>query len=102
MNLFSSDELRDELGRIDDTLAMAVRRAGQGRDPEFERRLEAHGRSLRAMLDEDGAAVTLDTIDAAKRVMTAADPAAPLLMLEMARQNLAAVIRRSQRMRNAA
>ena len=54
------------------------------------------------MLDEDGAAVTLDTIDAAKRVMTAADPAAPLLMLEMARQNLAAVIRRSQRMRNAA
>ena len=102
MNLFSSDELRDELGRIDDTLTMAVRRAGQGSDPEFERRLEAHGRSLRAMLDEDGAAVTLDTIDAAKRVMTAADPAAPLLMLEMARQNLAAVIRRSQRMRNAA
>ena len=102
MNTFSSDELREELERIDVTLAMAVRRAGQGSDPVFERRLEAHGRSLRAMLDDDGAAVTLDTIDAAKRVMTAADPAAPLLMLEMARENLAAVIRRSQRMRNAA
>ena len=102
MNLFSSDELRDELGRIDDTLAMAVRRAGARIPGRCPGRLEAHGRSLRAMLDEDGAAVTLDTIDAAKRVMTAADPAAPLLMLEMARQNLAAVIRRSQRMRNAA
>ena len=99
---FSSDELRDELARIDATMAIVVSRAGQGADPDFERRLDAHARSLRAMLGEDGAAVTLDTIDAAKRAMGAADPAAPLLMLAMARENLASVIRRSQRMRNAA
>lgn len=102
MNDFSADELRAELERIDATMAIAVRRAGQGSDPVFERRLDAHGRSLRAMLDADGAAVTMDTIDAAKRVMSAADPAAPLLMLAMARENLVAVIRRSQRLRNAA
>lgn len=102
MNDFSADELRAELERCDATMAIAVRRAGQGSDPVFERRLDAHARSLRAMLDADGAAVTMDTIDAAKRVLSAADPAAPLLMLAMARENLAAVIRRSQRMRNAA
>lgn len=102
MNDFTADELRDELARIDATLAIAVRRAGEGPDPVLERRLDAHGRSLRAMLDADGAAVTMDTIDAAKRVMNAADPAAPLLMLTMARDNLAAVVRRSQRLRNAA
>ena len=102
MNDFTADELRDELAGIDATLAIAVRRAGQGLDPVLERRLDAHGRSLRAMLDTDGAAVTMDTIDAAKRVMNAADPAAPLLMLTMARDNLAAVLRRLQRLRNAA
>ena len=102
MNDFSADELRAELERCDATMAVAVRRAGQGSDPVFERRLDAHARSLRAMLDADAAVVVDDVLDAAKRVLDAADPAAPLLMLEMARANLAAVARRSSRLRDAA
>ena len=35
-----------------------------------------------------------DTIDAARRAMSAADPAAPLMVLAMSRDNLAAVVRR--------
>ena len=63
--------------------------AGQGCGPEFERRLQAHLRSLRSMLDADGVAVAADALEAAQRVMVSADPAAPLLMLEMARDDLA-------------
>ena len=46
----AADELLDELARIDATLQLAVRRAGQGCGPEFERRLQAHLRRLRSML----------------------------------------------------
>jgi len=90
----AADELLQELARIDATMAQAIRRAGQGCDPDFERRLDAHARSLRVMLDVEGAGVAQDAIDAARRVMEAEDPAAPLLMLAMARTTLAAVVRR--------
>jgi hypothetical protein len=99
---FTHDELQQELACTEATFALAVRRAGAGHDPALERQLDAHGRSLRAMLDADAAVVVADALEAAKRVLDAADPAAPLLMLEMARANLAAVVRRSYRMRDAA
>lgn len=94
MNNVSADELQLELARTDATMIQVVRRAGRGTDPEFDRRLDRHARSLRAMLDADGPAVAMDMIEAARRAMDAADPAAPLLMLAMARENLAAVVRR--------
>ena len=99
---FSHDELQQELARTEATFARAIRHAGAGHDPALERQLDSHGRSLRAMLDADAAVVVDDALDAAKRVLDAADPAAPLLMLEMARANLAAVGRRSSRLRDAA
>ena len=99
---FSHDELLLELDRIEATIARAVHQAGSGHDPTLERQLDAHGRSLRAMLDAEAAVVVDDVLDAAKRVLDAAEPAAPLLMLDMARANLAAVVRRSQRLRPAA
>ena len=90
----AADELLDELARVEATLAEAVRRAGQGCGPDFQRRLDAHVRSLRPMLGEDASAVARDAMEAAQRVMDAADPEAPLLMLALARNHLAALIRR--------
>ena len=46
------------------------------------------------LLDANGIAVAEDTVDAAKRALDSAEPAAPMLMLKMARGNLAAVVRR--------
>ncbi len=91
---FAADELLAELDRIESTLAEAVRRAGQGFDPDFERRLDGHVRSLRTMLGADDLAVAVDTMEAARRVMKAAAPEAPRLMLAMAGDTLAAVLRR--------
>jgi hypothetical protein len=102
---FAADELLNELARIDVIMREAVRRAGQGCGPDFERKLDACVRSLRPMLGEDDLAAGVDAIDAAKRVMVSADPAAPLLMLAMARKTLNGVIgrqARNQRQRSAA
>ena len=90
----AADELLDELARIDTTLQLVVRRAGDGGGPELERRLQAHLRRLRTMLYADGVAVAEDTVDAAQRVLISADPQAPLLVLAMARTTLEAMIRR--------
>ncbi len=101
---FAADELLEELSRIDAVMGETVRRAGQGCGPDFERKLDSRIRSLRSMLNEDDLAVAIDAIEAAKRVMISADPAAPLMMLAMARQTLNGVIRRqanSQRLRAA-
>ena len=91
---YAADELLIELERIEATLDEAARRAGDGCPPAFERRLEAHLRSLRSMLGPDDIALAGDAMEAAERAMNAADPAAPLMMLCMARDNLAGVIRR--------
>jgi hypothetical protein len=91
---FAADELMEELARIDAIMREAVRRAGQGCGPDFERRLDARMRSLRPMLRPDDQAAAMDAIEAAKRVMTSADPQAPLRMLAMARKTLAGVIHR--------
>jgi len=95
----AADELLLELDRIDATLDEAARRAGSGCDPEFERRLGAHLRSLRGMLDQDHVAVAADAMEAAERAMNAADPEAPLLMLRICRDNLSALMRRVARTR---
>jgi hypothetical protein len=91
---YAAEELLLELQRIEETLDEAVRAAGQGCGPDFERRLGAHLRSLRNILGNDEMAVAEDAMEAAERVMNAGDPAAPLMMLQLARHTLAAVIRR--------
>lgn len=100
----AADELLQELDRIEATLDEAARRAGEGCPPDFERRLGAHLRSLRSMLGVDDLTVADDAMEAAERAMSAADPEAPLMMLAMARERLAAVIRRhvGNRLRTAA
>jgi hypothetical protein len=90
----TTDELRHALARTDDTMTQVIRRAGSGIDPDFERRLDNHQRCLRILLGGPEADVASDAIHAAKRVMTAADPAAPLAMLTMARETLATLVRR--------
>ena len=91
---FSADELLLELDRFDTTMASAIGRAGRGVEPVLDRRLASHVRVLRAMLDDDGATAAMDAVEAARRAMDAADPAAPLHMLEMARETLLAKMRR--------
>ncbi|MGN6112948.1 MAG: hypothetical protein ACTHOC_08070 [Luteimonas sp.] len=100
----AADELLIELERIEATFDEAVRRAGQGCAPDFERRLGGHLRSLRTMLGPDDLSVAEDAMEAAERAMNAAEPDAPLKMLVMARQRLAALCRRvaSSRIRSAA
>ena len=90
----AADELLQELARMDATMAVVGRQAGLGHDPDLERRLDTHLRALRVLLDANGAAVAEDTVDAAKRALDSAEPDAPLLMLKMARNGLAAVVRR--------
>ena len=94
---FTADELRQELAHAEATFDEAARCAGQGLEPLLERRLDAHLRSLRAMLAGDGATAAFDAVDAAKRAVDSAEPAAPLRMLAMARETLAAVARRRMR-----
>jgi hypothetical protein len=89
-----ADELLLELDRIEATLDEAMRRAGEGFGPAFERRMGAHLRSLRAVLGPDDFRVAEDAMEAAERVMNAAQPEAPLAMLGMARERLAALLRR--------
>lgn len=90
----AADELMQELASLEATLVKVARQAGAGHDPILERRLDTHLRSLRVLLDANGVAIAEDTIDAAKRVLDTAEPDAPLLMLRMARDSLAAAVRR--------
>lgn len=90
----SSDELLRALERLDAAMVLVVRRAGRGCGPDCERHLDSASRGLRALLGQDTGQVVNDVLDAARRVLTSADPAAPLLMLTMARQTLATVVHR--------
>jgi UTP:GlnB (protein PII) uridylyltransferase len=94
---FAAEELMDELTRINTLMHDAVRHAGQGVNPELERQLDACLRSLRPTLGADDFVVAADAIEAAKRVMAAADPGAPLLMLGMAQKTLNGMLRRQAR-----
>ena len=90
----TSDELLAALARLDAAMALVVRRAGQGCGPDCERHLDSASRGLRTLLGPDASAVVNDVLDAARRVLATADPAAPLLMLSMARRTLANVVHR--------
>jgi hypothetical protein len=90
----TADELLHALAHLDEAMAQVVRRAGQGCGPECERHLESSARGLRALLGSDAAQVVNDVLETARRVLTSADPAAPLLMLNMARRTLATVVHR--------
>ena len=90
----TSDELLHALARVDAAMVQVVRRAGQGCGPDCDRHLESASRGLRALLGADAGQVVSDVLEAARRVLTSADPSAPLLMLTMARQTLAAVVHR--------
>lgn len=84
----------DELDDLDTLLAEAVRRAGSGPDARLFRRIDAQARQLRGLLPEPLHRRVDEASDAGKRVMDAADPAAPKLMLEVAQRNLLAAVRR--------
>ena len=90
----TADEYLHALAQLDAAMAQVVRRAGQGCGPDCERRLDQSSRGLRALLGPDCTDVVTDVIDAARLVLTAADPSAPQMMLTMARQTLAAVVHR--------
>ncbi|TBR13185.1 MAG: hypothetical protein EPO46_03220 [Lysobacter sp.] len=91
----SADQLQQQHAYLEDGIAHAMRRAGMGPDLVLERRLMGQARTLQAMLaDRDAAQAVADVADAARRVMDAAQPDAPLRMLAIARENLARLVRR--------
>ena len=90
----SSETVDLTVARIDAAFDEATRRAGQGVDPRIERELDSLARRLCALLRGRACALVRDAIEFAKRVMEAADPEAPLLMLRLARDNLMRELRR--------
>jgi hypothetical protein len=95
MSFVTADQLRQQHAYLEDGIAHAARRAGQGPDLVLQRRLLAQARALQAMLaDRDDAQAVADAAEAACRVMDAAEPEAPLHMLAIARESLARCVRR--------
>ena len=91
----SADQLHQQHAYFEDGIAHAMRRAGTGPDAVLERRLVGQARLLQQMLDDRSAAQAVaDATEAARRVMDAAEPEAPLRMLAMAREQLARLVRR--------
>lgn len=89
-----AEELLAALARMEATVHAVRSAAGQGNTPELERELQARQRCLRALLATGSDQVVEDVVDAARRVLDAAAPEAPLLVLAMAWQSLASVVRR--------
>ena len=89
-----ADELLAALARMDATLQAVRRAAGQGSTPELERELLGQLRCLRALLGPSSGDLVDDVGDAARRVLDAAEPDAPLMVLAMAQDMLASVVRR--------
>ena len=94
--LLETDELLVALDRLGTTLTRVRRAAGQGLAPEVDRELQAHLRSLRATLGTDGGTLIEDVVDAARRVLEAADPSAPLKVLAMTEHTLTALVQRQR------
>jgi hypothetical protein len=91
------DVMQEVICRLDPVLDEARQRAGAGADPDIDRRLDTLVRRFALLLkgvDDTAFAAARDTVEAAKRVMDAADPEAPLLMLRLARENLVHALRR--------
>ena len=89
-----ADELLAAITRMDATLQSVRRAAGQGSTPELERALLGQLRCLRALLGPSSSDLVDDVADAARRVLDAAEPDAPLMVLAMAQDMLASVVRR--------
>ena len=88
------EELLAALARMETTVHAVRNAAGQGNTPELERELQARQRCLRALMAAGSNQLVEDVVDAARRVLDAAAPEAPLLVLAMAWQSLASVVRR--------
>jgi len=87
--------LHDVFERADAVLAEAARHAGEGLcDAPIERSLRSASRALCALLDAHERALADTAFDAALRVIDSAEPDAPLLMLQLARENLTRAVRR--------
>lgn len=94
------DPMHAAAQRIDLLLDEAVQRAGQGLDPRLSRRLDAAARRLCEALAAGSVALVdavRHAVELARRVMDAADPEAPLMMLRLAREQLARALRRVDR-----
>ena len=89
-----ADELLLAFAHLERTLAAVRRGAGQGCSHALQRELHAHLRSLRALLGGEAVPLVEDVVDAALRVLEAADPAAPLHALMLAEQGLRTRVRR--------
>lgn len=89
-----AEELLAALARMEAAVHAVRSAAGQGNTPELERELQARQRCLRALLAAGSEQVVEDVVDAARRVLEAAAPEAPLLVLAMAWRSLASVVRR--------
>ena len=89
-----ADELLHALALLDETLSQVRRAAGGGSSPEFDKLLLGHLRSLRALLGGDSVTLVEDVVEAAQRVLDAAEPSAPLMMLDMSQRTLAATLQR--------
>ncbi len=101
----AADVLQDTFDRFDAVIGQALHRAGQGVDPHLERQLDSLACRLAALLNESAATLVHEAIELAKRVMDAADPHAPRMMLQLSRDSLAREMRRQTprgRVRNAA
>ena len=98
----SATALAHEIERLQASLDEAAARAGTGEDPRFSRRAGGHLRRLSSWLDGAAYAAAEQAVDDACRVLDAAEPAAPLLMLEHSRRQLATALRRMRRHREAA
>ncbi|GHA87157.1 hypothetical protein [Cognatilysobacter bugurensis] len=101
----AADSLHPAARRIDSLLDEAVQRAGQGVDPQLARRLDTAAHQLCDAFAAVHAALVdavRDTVELARRVMDAADPEAPLLMLRLAREQLMRALRRADRTDNQA
>lgn len=94
--------LAHELERLDATLDESAARAGEGEDLRFSRRAGAHLRRLADHLDANAYAAAEQALEDACRVLDAAEPAAPLLMLEYSRARLSDMLRRMRRLQPAA
>lgn len=101
----AADPLHAAARRIDSLLDEAVQRAGKGLDPRLARRLDTAVRQFCDALAAAHAALVdavRDAAELARRVMDAADPEAPLLMLRLAREQLDRAMRRIDRFDDAA
>jgi hypothetical protein len=96
----AADPLHTAARRIEGLLDEAVQRAGKGLDPRLSRKLDTAAHQLCDALAAAHAALmdaVRDAVELARRVMDAADPEAPLLMLRLAREQLARALRRVDR-----